>query len=136
MCVPTRRQNTFPQQNLTETPQKWSGVEKQNKKKMAESEDDKIDKKVAELVTDGLVDTDEDKLEMLEKLGEGSYGSVWRARNRETGVEYAIKKLSVFDNDLDELRLEIAFMKTCDSPYVVKYFGSLICGSELWIAME
>ena len=73
--------------------------------------------------------------ELIEKLGEGSYGSVWRAKHIQTGKEYAIKRVGI-DNDLNELMVEINFMKSCISPYIVRYYGSYVKDNELWIVME
>lgn len=67
----------------------------------------------------------ESVFELLEKLGEGSYGSVWRAKHRASGKEYAIKRVPV-ENDLEALQVEIEFMKSCVSPFIVQYFGSYI----------
>lgn len=62
---------------------------------------------------------------LSEKLGEGSYGSVWRAEHRATHAAYAIKRVSI-DNDLEELQGEISFMKGCRSPFIIRYFGSYV----------
>jgi len=72
---------------------------------------------------------------LTEKIGEGSYGSVWRVTHNKTGKKYAIKRVGI-DNDLEDLLLEIMFMKSCISENIVRYFGSYVCGQELWIDME
>jgi len=72
---------------------------------------------------------------LTEKIGEGSYGSVWRVTHNKTGKKYAVKRVGI-DNDLDDLLLEIMFMKSCISDNIVRYFGSYVCGQELWIVME
>lgn len=72
---------------------------------------------------------------LREKLGEGSYGSVWRATDKQTGEDYAIKRVGI-DNDLDDLQVEITFMRTCSSEYIVRYFRSYVLGTELWIVMD
>jgi len=72
---------------------------------------------------------------LTEKLGEGSYGSVWRAVHKKTKVEYAIKRVG-FDNDLEDLKIEIRFMRSCISDNIVRYYGSYVSRSELWIVME
>jgi serine/threonine protein kinase len=77
----------------------------------------------------------EKDFQLLEKLGEGSYGSVWKAIHRQTGGIVAIKKVGI-DNDLDDITKEIDFMKGCRSPYIVRYFGSYFKENELWIVME
>eukprot|EP00026_Physarum_polycephalum_P005843 Phypoly_transcript_05882.p1 GENE.Phypoly_transcript_05882~~Phypoly_transcript_05882.p1 ORF type:complete len:470 (+),score=85.35 Phypoly_transcript_05882:171-1580(+) len=77
----------------------------------------------------------EKDFQLLEKLGEGSYGSVWKAIHKQTGGIVAIKKVGI-DNDLDDIMKEIEFMKGCRSPYIVRYFGSYFKENELWIVME
>lgn len=77
----------------------------------------------------------EKDFQLLEKLGEGSYGSVWKAIHKQTGGVVAIKKVGI-DNDLDDIMKEIEFMKGCRSPYIVRYFGSYFKDNELWIVME
>jgi len=72
---------------------------------------------------------------LTEKIGEVSYGSVWRVTHNKTGKKYAVKRVGI-DNDLDDLLLEIIFMKSCISDNIVRYFGSYVCGQELWIVME
>jgi len=73
--------------------------------------------------------------QLVEKLGEGSYGSVWKAVHMKTGTVTAVKRVPV-ENDLDEILNEIKIMKQCRSPYIISYFGSYFKDSELWIVME
>lgn len=73
--------------------------------------------------------------DLLCKLGEGSYGSVYKALHKESGQMLAIKQVPV-DTDLQEIIKEISIMQQCDSPFVVKYYGSYFKGTDLWIVME
>jgi len=73
--------------------------------------------------------------QLVEKLGEGSYGSVWKAIHMKTGTTTAVKRVPV-ENDLDEILNEIKIMKQCRSPYIISYYGSYFKDSELWIVME
>ncbi|XP_018495907.2 serine/threonine-protein kinase 3 [Galendromus occidentalis] len=73
--------------------------------------------------------------DLLCKLGEGSYGSVYKALHKESGQVLAIKQVPV-DTDLQEIIKEISIMQQCDSPFVVKYYGSYFKGTDLWIVME
>jgi len=77
----------------------------------------------------------ETEFQLLEKLGEGSYGSVWKAMHRSTSSIIAIKKVGI-DNDLEDIMKEIEFMKGCKSDYIVRYYGSYFKDNELWIVME
>lgn len=47
----------------------------------------------------------------------------------------AIKQVPV-DTDLQEIIKEISIMQQCDSPYIVKYYGSYFKNTDLWIVME
>lgn len=73
--------------------------------------------------------------QLVEKLGEGSYGSVWKSIHIKTGTVTAIKRVPV-ENDLDEILNEIKIMKQCRSAYIISYYGSYFKDSELWIVME
>ncbi|XP_065185374.1 serine/threonine-protein kinase 4-like [Sycon ciliatum] len=77
----------------------------------------------------------EEVFDLLEKLGEGSYGAVYKAMHKESGELIAIKKVPV-DSDLQEIIKEISIMQQCDSPYVVRYYGSYFKDQDLWIVME
>jgi len=74
--------------------------------------------------------------EVIAKLGEGSYGSVFSARDRRDNSIVAIKVLSVENEDTSELQKEIAILKSCKSDNIVAYKGSFEKDQELWIVME
>ncbi|VDP10425.1 unnamed protein product [Soboliphyme baturini] len=77
----------------------------------------------------------EEVFDIVAKLGEGAYGSVFKALHKATGRYLAIKQVPV-DTDLQEIIKEISMMQQCDSPHVVKYYGSYFKNSDLWIVME
>src|SRR4051794_5124799 len=52
--------------------------------------------------------------------------------HKQTGQLLAIKQVPV-DTDLQEIIKEISIMQQCDSPYVVKYYGSYFKNSDLWV---
>ncbi|CAF3472895.1 unnamed protein product [Rotaria sp. Silwood1] len=92
--------------------------------------------KIFERLTDeNLAQNMENVLEIVCKIGKGSYGNVFKAKHRETGHFLAIKQIPV-ESDLPEIVKEISIMKQCDSPYIVKYFGSYFKDADLWIVME
>lgn len=92
----------------------------------------RLDKKTG--IIEGKADPDLE-FQLIEKLGEGSYGSVWKALHRNSGKIVAVKKVPV-DSDLDELVEETTVMKACRSEYVVQYHGSYYKDPDLWIVME
>jgi len=77
----------------------------------------------------------EEVFDIISKLGEGSYGSVFKALHKDSKQVLAIKQVPV-DTDLQEIIKEISIMQQCDSPYVVKYYGSYFKNTDLWIVME
>ncbi|KYN34306.1 Serine/threonine-protein kinase 3 [Trachymyrmex septentrionalis] len=87
------------------------------------------------LSEESLTRQPEEVFDVICKLGEGSYGSVYKALHKESGQVLAIKQVPV-DTDLQEIIKEISIMQQCDSPYVVKYYGSYFKNTDLWIVME
>jgi len=77
----------------------------------------------------------EEVFDIISKLGEGSYGSVFKALHKDSKQVLAIKQVPV-ETDLQEIIKEISIMQQCDSPYVVKYYGSYFKNTDLWIVME
>uniref|UniRef100_A0A8C9TIC3 non-specific serine/threonine protein kinase n=1 Tax=Scleropages formosus TaxID=113540 RepID=A0A8C9TIC3_SCLFO len=92
-------------------------------------------RQLKKLSEDCLTKQPEEVFDILEKLGEGSYGSVFKANYKETGEIVAIKQVPV-ESDLQEIIKEISIMQQCNSPHVVRYYGSYFKNSELWIVME
>ncbi|CAE6505588.1 unnamed protein product [Rhizoctonia solani] len=74
---------------------------------------------------------------LLEKLGTGSFGTVYKATDK-TGHVVAIKQIDLedTDDDISEIQQEIAHLAQCDSDYVTRYYGSFVKGYKLWIIME
>ncbi|KAM5134921.1 serine/threonine-protein kinase 4-like [Mantella aurantiaca] len=92
-------------------------------------------RQLKKLSEDNLNKQPEEVFDVLEKLGEGSYGSVYKASHKETSQIVAIKQIPV-ESDLQEIIKEISIMQQCDSPHVVKYYGSYFKNTDLWIVME
>ncbi|KAJ7591006.1 Ste20-like serine/threonine kinase [Mycena floridula] len=75
---------------------------------------------------------------LLEKLGTGSFGTVYKAIHNETKQIVAIKQIDLedSDDDISEIQQEIASLAQCDSEYVTRYYGSFVVDYKLWIVME
>ncbi|CAI2385415.1 unnamed protein product [Moneuplotes crassus] len=69
----------------------------------------------------------EDKLvdfKQLEKLGEGSFGTVFKVQHKKTGGIYVLKKIStkgMSKEDLQDAEQEFEIHKTIKNDYIVKY---------------
>ncbi|KAH9829279.1 serine/threonine-protein kinase 24 [Teratosphaeria destructans] len=71
-------------------------------------------------------------------IGGGSFGKVYKGVDKRTGQSVAIKIIDVenADDEVDDIIQEISILAGLSSPYVTKYYGSYLKGSDLWIIME
>ncbi|PIN14820.1 Cdc2-related protein kinase [Handroanthus impetiginosus] len=81
---------------------------------------------VAGEAIDGWLPLRSDTFERLEKIGQGTYSNVYRARNVETGKIFAVKKVR-FDNFQPEsvrfMAREILILRKLDHPNIMKLEG-------------
>ncbi|PSC67730.1 Serine threonine-kinase dst1 [Micractinium conductrix] len=75
--------------------------------------------------------------ELIHPLGRGSYGAVHKARILASGDIVAVKIIPVGEaEELAAIQKEIAILRECNHPNVVKYYGSWRTRDSLWICME
>ncbi|XP_032995833.1 serine/threonine-protein kinase 10 [Lacerta agilis] len=75
--------------------------------------------------------------EIVGELGDGAFGKVYKAKNRETGALAAAKVIETKSEDeLEDYTVEIEILATCDHPYIVKLLGAFYHDSKLWIMIE
>ncbi|KAI1100733.1 Pkinase-domain-containing protein [Jackrogersella minutella] len=79
-----------------------------------------------------------DHYQVLEELGRGSFGIVYKGIEKTTGEVVAIKHIDLesTDDDIQDIQAEISVLSTCASSYVTQYKASFLRGSKLWIVME
>ncbi|KAI1391010.1 Pkinase-domain-containing protein [Hypoxylon trugodes] len=76
--------------------------------------------------------------QVLEELGRGSFGVVYKGIEKATGEVVAIKHIDLesTEDDIQDIQAEISVLSTCASSYVTQYKASFLRGSKLWIVME
>ncbi|KAI0011184.1 Pkinase-domain-containing protein [Xylariaceae sp. FL0662B] len=76
--------------------------------------------------------------QVLEELGRGSFGVVYKGIEKATGDIVAIKHIDLesTEDDIQDIQAEISVLSTCASAYVTQYKASFLRGSKLWIVME
>jgi serine/threonine protein kinase len=80
---------------------------------------------------------DPEKLyKILQKVGQGNYGSVYQIQDIKTGQILAAKICIIESNNSESFNREINMLKQCDSPYILKYYGSYIKNNKIWIVLE
>uniref|UniRef100_A0AAY4BFS7 non-specific serine/threonine protein kinase n=1 Tax=Denticeps clupeoides TaxID=299321 RepID=A0AAY4BFS7_9TELE len=74
---------------------------------------------------------------LMQRVGTGTYGDVFKGRNIKSAEITAIKivKLDPGD-DITSIQQEITMMKECKHKNIVAYFGSYHRNTKLWICME
>lgn len=98
-----------------------------------------------------LSDADRSRdLEVLELLGEGAFGAVYRATHKATNTVVAVKIIAnavsnkgKIDSEADKIMAEIDILARCDSAFIVGYFECFVKppkkrmdSGEMWIVME
>ncbi|KAL1837195.1 hypothetical protein VTJ49DRAFT_4167 [Mycothermus thermophilus] len=78
------------------------------------------------------------RYQVLEELGRGSFGVVYKGIDKATGETVAIKHIDLesSEDDIQEIQQEISVLSTCASSYVTQYKASFLRGHKLWIVME
>ncbi|XP_066948014.1 serine/threonine-protein kinase 3 isoform X6 [Macrobrachium rosenbergii] len=130
-CKPNRRRSRTLSSSLSSNGMASDNGESHNK----HSEEQNENGELVKLSEESLMRQPEEVFDIICKLGEGSYGSVYKALHKESGQVLAIKQVPI-DTDLQEIIKEISIMQQCDSQHVVKYYGSYFKDSDLWIVME
>ncbi|GAA5828369.1 hypothetical protein JCM11251_006216 [Rhodosporidiobolus azoricus] len=72
------------------------------------------------------------------RIGKGSFGEVFKGYSVRTQKAVAIKVIDLEDaeDEIEDIQSEITILSSLDSPFVTRYYGSWLRGTELWIVME
>ena len=80
---------------------------------------------------------------LIEVVGNGTYGQVYKGRHMKTGQLAAIKVMNVTEDEEEEIKLEINVLKKFSHHRnIATYYGAFICKStggkddQLWLVME
>lgn len=109
------------------------------KKKVQNDNKNKSKTQVREMIRDrmgtSVNNEDPTKLyELKERLGKGSFGSVFKGVNRKTDEVVAIKIISLTEEEaIEDVRQEIEILQECESAQIVKYYGSYLQRDNLWV---
>lgn len=80
--------------------------------------------------------------ELLQVIGGGNYGEVFKGRNCKNGEIAAVKIMDAVLDKEEDIRSELnVFQNHCSHPNIVKFFGAFVKrdkreDDQLWIVME
>jgi len=75
-------------------------------------------------------------VELIEVIGKGNYGNVYKGRLTATNEMTAVKVVLLKEDELRETLLEMEFLKMCNHRNITKFMGLFLKGFDLWICME
>ncbi|XP_072280336.1 STE20-like serine/threonine-protein kinase [Pyxicephalus adspersus] len=75
--------------------------------------------------------------EIIGELGDGAFGKVYKAQNKETGILAAAKVIDTkTEDELEDYMVEIEILASCDHPHIVKLLDAFYYENNLWILIE
>uniref|UniRef100_A0A8C5BDN0 non-specific serine/threonine protein kinase n=1 Tax=Gadus morhua TaxID=8049 RepID=A0A8C5BDN0_GADMO len=75
--------------------------------------------------------------DIIGELGDGAFGKVYKAQNKQTGVLAAAKVIDTkTEEELEDYMVEIEILASCDHHNIVKLLDAFYYDSKLWILIE
>ncbi|XP_056628265.1 STE20-like kinase b isoform X1 [Triplophysa dalaica] len=75
--------------------------------------------------------------ELVGELGDGAFGKVYKAQNKQTGIFAAAKVIDTkTEDELEDYMVEIDILASCDHYNIVKLLDAFYFESKLWILIE
>lgn len=77
--------------------------------------------------------------QMMERIGKGGFGSVYRGLNCLNGMTVAVKRVdlrALSRNELDDVEMEFKLLEYLSHPNIVRYYANIRCGGYLHIILE
>ncbi|XP_017276886.1 serine/threonine-protein kinase 10 [Kryptolebias marmoratus] len=75
--------------------------------------------------------------EIVGELGDGAFGKVYKASNKETGILAAAKVIETkCEEELEDYIVEIDILAKCNHQYIVKLLDAFYYENKLWIMIE
>ena len=97
----------------------------------------------SELYDDTQMGNKSEDFEILKKLGEGSFGKVFKVRSKINNKVYAMKQINISEirNKKGERAYELTinetkFLEELSHPHIIKYYKNFIEGNYLYIIIE
>ncbi|XP_017297229.1 STE20-like kinase b [Kryptolebias marmoratus] len=74
---------------------------------------------------------------IIGELGDGAFGKVFKAQNKQTGILAAAKVIDTkTEEELEDYMVEIDILASCDHKNIVKLLDAFYYESKLWILIE
>ncbi|XP_060599497.1 serine/threonine-protein kinase 10-like isoform X2 [Ruditapes philippinarum] len=75
--------------------------------------------------------------DIIGELGDGAFGKVYKAQNRDNGTLAALKQVEIkADDDLEDFLVEIDILTKCKHVNVVGLYETYFFGGKLWMYIE
>uniref|UniRef100_A0A3B4CJW0 non-specific serine/threonine protein kinase n=1 Tax=Pygocentrus nattereri TaxID=42514 RepID=A0A3B4CJW0_PYGNA len=79
----------------------------------------------------------EEVWEIIGELGDGAFGKVYKAQNKQSGILAAAKVIDTkTEEELEDYMVEIDILASCDHHHIVKLLDAFYYEDKLWVSMH